>query len=577
MATETERTDTAAGKSETIAYFSMEIGLEEAIPTYAGGLGMLAGDTVRSAADMAVPLVGVSLLHRKGYFRQRLDAAGNQTEEPVEWPVAEHLAEVVARVSVEIEHRDVQLRAWKYEVRGVSGHIVPVYLLDADLPENSAADRRLTDYLYGGDDRYRLCQEVILGIGGVRILRALGYRDIRRFHMNEGHASLLTVELVYEKARAQELATITTELVQSIKPLCVFTTHTPVDAGHDKFPLSLVAQVITGYGHGFDERAQEFCLDGILNMTYLALYNSHYINGVAKKHGEIARHMFAQTKIDSITNGVHAATWAAPSVQAMLDRHIPDWREDNAGLRYVLGIPKLELWDAHASAKRQLIRCVNDATGGALDADTFTIGFARRATPWKRADLLFWDTPRLIAIHSRVGAFQIIYGGKAHPRDEPGKAMIRKVFEIKAVLGQKIKLIYLEEYDMRLARLMTAGADLWLNTPQAPLEASGTSGMKAAINGVPSLSILDGWWLEGRIEGVTGWAIGGDVSGVETDDDRAADADSLYGKLEHVILPMFYTDRDRYLEIMRHAIALNGSFFNTERMMDQYVRKAYFG
>lgn len=577
MATETERTDTAAGKSETIAYFSMEIGLEEAIPTYAGGLGMLAGDTVRSAADMAVPLVGVSLLHRKGYFRQRLDAAGNQTEEPVEWPVAEHLAEVVARVSVEIEHRDVQLRAWKYEVRGVSGHVVPVYLLDADLPENSAADRRLTDYLYGGDDRYRLCQEVILGIGGVRILRALGYRDIRRFHMNEGHASLLTVELVYEKARAQGLATITTELVQSIKPLCVFTTHTPVDAGHDKFPLSLVAQVITGYGHGFDERAQEFCLDGILNMTYLALYNSHYINGVAKKHGEIARHMFAQTKIDSITNGVHAATWAAPSVQAMLDRHIPDWREDNAGLRYVLGIPKLELWDAHASAKRQLIRCVNDATGGALDADTFTIGFARRATPWKRADLLFWDAPRLAAIHSRVGAFQIIYGGKAHPRDEPGKAMIRKVFEIKAVLGQKIKLIYLEEYDMRLARLMTAGADLWLNTPQAPLEASGTSGMKAAINGVPSLSILDGWWLEGRIEGVTGWAIGGDVSGVETDDDRAADADSLYGKLEHVILPMFYTDRDRYLEIMRHAIALNGSFFNTERMMDQYVRKAYFG
>ena len=577
MATETERTDTAAGKSETIAYFSMEIGLEEAIPTYAGGLGMLAGDTVRSAADMAVPLVGVSLLHRKGYFRQRLDAAGNQTEEPVEWPVAEHLAEVVARVSVEIEHRDVQLRAWKYEVRGVSGHVVPVYLLDADLPENSAADRRLTDYLYGGDDRYRLCQEVILGIGGVRILRALGYRDIRRFHMNEGHASLLTVELVYEKARAQGLATITTELVQSIKPLCVFTTHTPVDAGHDKFPLSLVAQVITGYGHGFDERAQEFCLDGILNMTYLALYNSHYINGVAKKHGEIARHMFAQTKIDSITNGVHAATWAAPSVQAMLDRHIPDWREDNAGLRYVLGIPKLELWDAHASAKRQLIRCVNDATGGALDADTFTIGFARRATPWKRADLLFWDAPRLAAIHSRVGAFQIIYGGKAHPRDEPGKAMIRKVFEIKAVLGQKIKLIYLEEYDMRLARLMTAGADLWLNTPQAPLEASGTSGMKAAINGVPSLSILDGWWLEGRIDGVTGWAIGGDVSGVETDDDRAADADSLYGKLEHVILPMFYTDRDRYLEIMRHAIALNGSFFNTERMMDQYVRKAYFG
>ncbi len=576
MASETGYTDVAGGEAETIAYFSMEIGLEETIPTYAGGLGMLAGDTVRSAADMAVPLVAVSLLHRKGYFRQRLDAAGNQTEDPVEWSVADHLAELAPRVTVEIAHRAAQLRAWQYEVRGVSGHVVPVFLLDSDLPENDADDRHLTDYLYGGDAQYRLCQEVILGIGGVRMLRALGYRNIRRFHMNEGHAALLTVELVHERAQERGVHVITAELLSSIKPLCVFTTHTPVDAGHDKFPLSLVGRVITGYGHDFDRQAREFCLDDTLNMTYLALYNSHYINGVAKKHGEVARHMFAQAKIDSITNGVHAATWVAPSVCAMLDRHVPDWREDNAGLRYVMGIPKVELWDAHASAKRELIRYVNDTSGAAMDQDTFTIGFARRATAWKRADLLFWDLARLQAIHLRVGALQIVYGGKAHPRDEPGKALIRRIFEIKAALGQKIKLVYLEEYDMRLARLMTAGADLWLNTPQPPLEASGTSGMKAAINGVPSLSILDGWWLEGCIEGVTGWAIDGDIAGVETDDDRAADAESLYRKLEYVILPMFYADRDRYVEVMRHAMALNGSFFNTERMIDQYVRKAYF-
>jgi len=538
---------------------------------------MLAGDTVRSAADMAVPLVAVSLLHRKGYFRQHLDAAGNQTETPVEWPIADNLAELVARVTVEIAHRTVNLRAWKYEVRGISGHVIPVLLLDSDLPENDAGDRCLTDFLYGGDVEYRLCQEVILGIGGVRMLRALGYHNIRRFHMNEGHASLLTVELVFERAHERGVSEITPELVQSIKPLCVFTTHTPVDAGHDKFPLSLVARVVTGYGHDFDRQAQDFCLDGTLNMTYLALYNSHYINGVAKKHGEVARHMFAQTKIDSITNGVHAATWAAPSVRTMLDRHIPDWREDNAGLRYVMGIPKSELWEAHQSAKRELVRYVNDATGAAMDQDTLTIGFARRATAWKRADLLFWDPARLQSIHSRAGAFQIIYAGKAHPRDEPGKALIRHIFEVKDSLGPKIKVVYLEEYDMRLARLMTAGADLWLNTPQAPFEASGTSGMKAAINGVPSLSILDGWWVEGCIEGITGWAIGGDIAGVETDDDRAADAESLYRKLEYVILPMFYTDRDRYVEVMRHAVALNGSFFNTERMIDQYIRKAYFG
>ena len=567
--------DPASAARESVAYFSMEIGLEEAIPTYAGGLGILAGDTVRSAADMGVPLVAVSLVHRRGYFHQRLDQHGNQTEEPREWSLAERLSELSSRVAVEIEHRSVRLRAWRYEVRGLSGAIVPVLLLDADLPDNSNEDRRLTDQLYSGDARYRLCQEVILGIGGVRMLRALGYRNIRRFHMNEGHASLLTVELAYEESRKRNETTISREAVQAIKPLCVFTTHTPVSAGHDQFPLALVARVVTGYGHGFDERAREFCLEGVLNMTYLALDHSHFVNGVAKRHGEVARHMFAQRKIDSITNGVHAATWAAPPVQAMLDRHIPDWRQDNASLRYALGIPKLEVWDAHSGAKHELIKRVNETTGAAMDPNVFTIGFARRATAWKRADLLFYDVAHLEAIHARTGAFQLVYGGKAHPDDEAGKALIRRIFEIKTTLGAKIRLVYLEEYDMRLARLITAGVDLWLNTPQPPLEASGTSGMKAAVNGVPSLSILDGWWVEGCIEGVTGWAIGGD-QGIETDDERAADAASLYGKLEHVILPMFYTDRDRYVEVMRHALALNGSFFNTERMLDQYVRKAYF-
>jgi starch phosphorylase len=295
-----------AGGAEVVAYFSMEIGLEESIPTYSGGLGVLAGDMVRSAADMGVPLVAVSLLHRKGYFRQKLDAAGSQNEEPVLWEVAEHLSELAPRVAVEIEHRKVELRGWQYQVRGISGQIVPVVLLDADLPENSAEDRCLTDHLYGGDARYRLCQEVILGIGGVRMLRAVGYCNIRRFHMNEGHASLLIVELAYEKARERGEPTISREAVQAIKPLCLFTSHTPVAVGHDQFPLSLVARVITDYGRGFDERAPEFCLNGMLNMTYLALDHSHFVN-VAKKHGEVARHMFAQRKIDSITNGVHGS------------------------------------------------------------------------------------------------------------------------------------------------------------------------------------------------------------------------------------------------------------------------------
>ena len=575
----TEETPTVgvAADHEAIAYFSMEIGLEEGIPTYSGGLGMLAGDTARSAADLQVPMVVVSLLHRKGYFRQHLAADGAQTEGPVEWLPAQWLEGLPARVTVEIEGRDVQLAAWRYQIKGCTGHAVPVYLLDSDLTENSDWDRHITDYLYGGDDHYRLCQEVVLGIGGVRMLRALGYGNIRRFHMNEGHASLLTVELAHELGQAKGQTGISRELAAEVKSHCVFTTHTPVPAGHDKFPLELVARVITGYGHDFDHAARDFCLDNLLNMTYLALENSHFINGVAKKHGEISRHMFAQYKIDSITNGVHVGTWAAATVQALFDRHIRGWREDNASLRYALGIPKLEVWEAHRLAKQALLRAVSERTGVGMDLGTFTIGFARRTTPWKRPDLVFWDIDRLLSIAGQSGEFQLIYGGKAHPNDGLGKELIRRIFQMKQKLAGRIKIAYLEEYDKSLARLMTAGVDLWLNTPQAPLEASGTSGMKAAVNGVPSLSVLDGWWVEGCIEGITGWAIGGDRAGNGGDDDRAHDAGALYEKLERVILPMFYGDRDRYLEIMRHTIALNASFFNTERMIDQYVRKAYFG
>lgn len=560
-----------------IAYFSMEIGLEEGIPTYSGGLGMLAGDTIRSAADLELPMVAVSLLHRRGYFRQHLAVDGTQREEAVTWSPVDRLDPLPARARVEVEGREVLIRAWRYPVKGVNGGVVPVYLLDTDLEENGEADRRLTDHLYGGDARYRLCQEVILGIGGVRMLRVLGYANIRRFHMNEGHASLLTVELAHEFAVKAGTHDISREVVAQVKPLCVFTTHTPVAAGHDKFPLSLVARVITGYGRDFDQRAIEFCLDGELNTTFLALDNSRFINGVAKKHGEISQHMFAQYKVDSITNGVHAFTWAAPALCEMFDRHIPGWRLDNASLRYALGIQKLEVWDAHRRAKQALLRHVNEHTDAGMDLNTFTIGFARRATAYKRADLVFWNLGRLQEIQAKGLEFQVIYGGKAHPRDQMGKDLIRKIFEVKEQLKGRVRIAYLEEYDMALARLMTAGVDLWLNTPMAPMEASGTSGMKAAVNGVPSLSILDGWWIEGCIEGVTGWSIGGNQTAVASDDDRASDAESLYDKLDRIILPMFYSDRDRYVDVMRHAIALNASFFNTERMVDQYVRKAYFG
>jgi starch phosphorylase len=567
-----------------IAYFSMEIGLADALPTYSGGLGVLAGDTVRSAADGGVPMVAVTLVHRKGYFRQRLDATGHQTEEPDSWTPGEQLVELPTRVHLNLGGRDVVVRAWQFDMPGAGGHQVPVLLLDTDLPENAEPDRAITDHLYGGDLRYRLQQEAVLGIGGIRMLRALGYGDLRRYHMNEGHAALLVIELGYEEMLRRGLPAVTREVAQAVRPLCVFTTHTPVRAGHDQFPLSLVGEVITEYGSAFHERAAEFCLDRTLNMTYLALDNSHYVNGVAKRHGEISRHMFGQYKIDSITNGVHAGFWAAPPMAALFDRHISAWREDNASLRYALGIPRQELWIAHQHAKDELIRLVNQRCGTALYANVFTIGFARRATTWKRADLLFHDVQRLLALNRAAGPVQIIYAGKAHPQDAGGKDLIHRIFEFIAQLKGQLPVVYLEDYDMATARQLVAGVDLWLNTPQPPLEASGTSGMKAAINGVPQLSVLDGWWVEGCIEGVTGWSIGSDGSGdgasmgmaPDSADDRALDAQSLYNQLETVILPLYYRDAERWMDVMRHAIALNGSFFNTERMVDQYVRKAYF-
>ena len=556
-----------------IAYFSMEIGLQAGMPTYSGGLGILAGDNIRAAADLKIPLIGVTLIHRKGYFYQKLGADGTQKEEAVEWVVGDFLTEMPARAAVYIEGRTVQLRAWKYDVRDASDFYVPVFFLDADLPENSEWDRTLTDSLYGGDQRYRLAQEVILGIGGVRMLRALGYTDIARFHMNEGHAGLLALELLDEEARSGGRDAIERRDIEAVRKKCIFTTHTPVATGHDQFPMHLVNEVLDR--REVHDMKDVFCCDDVLNMTYLGLNVSHYVNGVAKKHGETSRLMFGGYHIDAITNGIHAASWTSAAFSRLFDRYIPGWKQDNFSLRYALSIPKDELWRAHTDAKNSLIQFVNRTTNCGMDNDILTLGFARRAAVYKRADLLFSDLNRLNEI-AKAGPFQIIYGGKAHPQDQSGKELIKRIFQAIQSLKSKIKVVYLENYDIELGKLLTGGVDVWLNTPQPPLEASGTSGMKAAVNGVPSLSVLDGWWIEGCIEGITGWSIGPTERGTERVENHSTDALSLYDKLEQVILPLFYRDRSGFIEVMRHAIALNGSFFNTHRMLQQYVVKAYF-
>lgn len=564
---------TNAAQPASIAYFSMEICLDKGIPTYSGGLGVLAGDTLRSAADLKLPVIGVTLLHRKGYFRQHIDAQGNQTESPVEWRPEEVLEELPERVNVAIEGRTVQVRAWRYRVRGVTGHDVSVLLLDTDLAGNAEEDRRLTDFLYGGDNRYRLCQEIVLGVGGALLLRGLGFRGDVRYHMNEGHSALLALPLLDAtlEADSRKPFELNDQDIESVRHQCIFTTHTPVPAGHDRFPGDLVRAVLSDHHVQLLEAAS--LLDhGELNMTHLALRLSRWVNGVAMKHREVSLAMFPGFPIDSVTNGVHAVTWTSPAFQELFDKRIPEWRTDNLYLRYAVGIPLPEIRAAHQQAKREFLAEVARRSHAELDANAFTIGFARRATPYKRADLMFADPARLAQIAHSVGPMQIVFGGKAHPRDEGGKELIRRIHRAAAELNGKVRVVYLEEYEMALAAKMVAGVDLWVNNPMKPLEASGTSGMKAALNGVPSLSVLDGWWIEGHIEGVTGWSIGSS----ESEGDQSRDAQDLYLKLERVILPLFYGLPLAYAEVMRSAIALNGSFFNTERMLNQYVMRAYF-
>lgn len=565
----------------SIAYFSMEIGLESAIPTYSGGLGVLAGDTLRSAADASISMAGITLLSRKGYFRQRLTEDGWQFEDPVHWPVDDYLLPMDVQASVELEDRSVAVRAWRYDIVGSSGHIVPVYLLDTDVKGNSDYDRTLTDQLYGGDQYYRLCQEAILGIGGIRILRALGFSEIERYHMNEGHSSLLIFELMAELTQKQGDANATAAHIETVRRQCVFTTHTPVAAGHDRFPIALALRVLKQC-NPFKDCMDEVCCDNELNLTHLALEASYYINGVAKKHREISRKMFEGYRIDSITNGVHAYTWASDAMRELFTKKIPDWRNDNLNLRYAISINYDDIWQAHQIAKHRLIEYVNKVCNTGMDQNVMTLGFARRATQYKRATLIFSDIDQLRKIARHCGPLQIIFGGKAHPKDVQGKQLIHDIFEVKKRLDNDIHIAYVPDYDMEIGRLMTSGVDLWLNTPVPPMEASGTSGMKAAVNGVPSLSILDGWWIEGCIDGVTGWAISNSTpqpSEQQTKDSSilsTKEADILYSKLENIIIPMYYHNRNAYINIMRNAIAINGSFFNTERMISQYVTRAYF-
>ena len=540
----------------------MEIGLENDVPTYSGGLGILAGDTLRAGADLGLPMVAVTLVHRSGYFRQTISPEGVQIEEPAVWSPETVLEPVESRAQIELEGQPVIVRAWRYTVKGDSGS-VPVYLLDTDLEENAPPYRAITHQLYGGDLHMRLLQEAVLGIGGVAILEANGH-DVTTFHMNEGHSALLGLALIEKMDQPLE------DAIKSVRQRCVFTTHTPIPAGHDKFPLEMVRQVLGERYAGLVSKITTPA-DDTLNMTHLALHLSRYVNGVAMRHRDVSAEMFPNYLISAITNGVHAETWTAPPIRELFDKYIPDWREENFSLRYAIAIDHGEIRAAHDAAKQSLIELVRERTGVELDPARFTIGFARRATPYKRGDMLFSDLDRLRALAKRHGGLQVLFSGKAHPHDFGGKDIIKRIHEAAAQLGDEIRVVYMQNYDMASASRIVAGVDLWLNTPQKPQEASGTSGMKAALNGVPSLSVLDGWWIEGHVEDVTGWSIG------ETwreENDTAVESVQMYDKLEH-IMDVYYERPDDYARIMTLCIALNGSFFTAQRMVLQYAARAY--
>lgn len=550
------------------AYFSMEIALANDIPTYSGGLGILAGDTMRTAADLEIPMVAVSLVCRAGYFKQEIDAGGRQLEHADSWEPACLATPLQAKVAVQIEARSVWVGGWLYIIKGHMNGQQPVLLLDTDLDENTPDDRQITHYLYGGDETYRLKQEIVLGVGGMQMLQALGF-NINHYHMNEGHSALLVLELLNRYAYPQEDVRPGESPydLPRVRDLCSFTTHTPVEASHDRFSYDRVQPVL---GDFIDQGTLKLLAgENSLNMTSLALNMSEYVNGVAERHAEVSRRMYPGYQVHAITNGVHPFTWTSKSFIKLYDRYLPGWcHEPELLVRAEHCISDDEIWEAHQQARGELVNTVNTLCGQSLDAEIPIIGFARRMTAYKRPDLLFVDIDRLKAIAKQY-PFQIVLAGKAHPKDVEGKKLIQQLHQYMRELAGVIPVVYLPDYDMELSSKLVSGSDVWLNTPLPPLEASGTSGMKAAFNGVPSLSSLDGWWLEGCIEGVTGWSIG-DGGEITRDD-----ATMLYDKLGQQILPLYYNNRSGWIKVMKDVVSINASFFNTHRMMRRYVTESY--
>ena len=542
-------------KNHQIAYFSAEIGISSNLPTYSGGLGVLAGDHIKSAADLKINMVAISLLYKEGYFKQIIDQEGKQREVYPKFVPEPILSELSHIFSINLNGKEIFIKACVYNHQSINGFTVPIYFLDTDISENDDETRGITLRLYSGDNRHRILQESILGYGGMKLLEILNQNNIKKYHMNEGHCSFIVLYLL-KKYKGD---------IEKVRSKCHFTTHTPVPAGHDQFEYKLVKEILGNLIS--DDISLPSMNHDKFHMTELGLQFSKTANGVSKLHGDVAQKQFPWRDIGYVTNGVHHYTWVSNSFAALFDEFFPNWQYEPESLKKIDKVDSNALWDAHFKAKTELLHFANSQLSKALDPNILTIGFARRAATYKRAQLIFKEPEKLIDLGA--GKIQLVFSGKAHPNDKEGKELISGIIQNAKDFEGKIKIIYLENYNMWLGKLITSGVDVWLNTPLRPNEASGTSGMKSALNGIPNLSILDGWWDEGCNDKVNGWSIG---SSEHVDDDR--DVSSLYETLKLDVIPTFYDDRDRWISIMRNSIK-TGVDFTSQRMLKDYQKLYY--
>ena len=536
-----------------IAYFSAEIGIDEEIKTYSGGLGILAGDTIKAMADLEVPFCAVTLLYKYGYFRQKFDENNRQIELEDSWNYEKVLVDTNKKVKVNISGEDIFIKIWKYEYIGVTGHVVPIYYLDTHLENNSGWEKELTNKLYVGD---RLSQEIVLGIGGARALKELGHDKLEKYHMNEGHSVFLTLELykTYGETKGWDNG--------YVKEKCAFTTHTPIPAGHDKFKYEDVYEKLKGEDKIIPLHIKKMAGEDELNTTRLALSFSSYHNAVSRKHMEVTKDMFSDFAIDYITNGIHSSTWTNKHMALVFDRYISDWKVDFTKLIDVFKIPNSEIYKAHLNAKKELIEFVNNNNNlvkTKLDENVLTIGFARRFIQYKDAELIFHNTDDLKRLGKKV---QFIFAGKSHKNDSVGKDIMQRIIEKSKELSEFISIAFIENYDIEIAKKLVSGCDVWLNTPIPFNEASGTSGMKAAVNGCIHFSRLDGWSIESFEKNGGGFPINEYSDFIKT--------------LEFKIIPMYYNqNKTSWIEEMKLSIGNSGSYFNTHRMAREYISKAY--